>query len=353
MTRPLEVLIACHNPERNLARAVDSVLVGNGDSASATVIAHNIRSESLASTLPTSLREKVRWLELHDGVPSPANPYNFGIQHSQSPWISFLGSDDYLEAGAARHWGTLSSGADAVITRLIHDSGTPVRTPPVRLFPHTFRNAVTDRLYYRSAPLGALRKDSVVKFGCQWDQNLPTGGDLHFSTVMWSSGNIRVQTSGPAYVIGADAPDRVTMQLAPLAEELQHVRKAWQGGWALELPTVKRTSLGTKYLRIHIFGAAYYRAISNAWDEEDHRELAAATSLILGGAKGCEKPLSIADRNLLDSILDQESPIETVSSLAISRRRFGTFRTLAPRNISSFFDREAPLRFMASSALVR
>ena len=39
---PVEVVIACHSTARPLARAVASVLDGNGDVASVTVVAHNI-----------------------------------------------------------------------------------------------------------------------------------------------------------------------------------------------------------------------------------------------------------------------------------------------------------------------
>lgn len=348
----VEILIACHSTKRPLARAVSSIVAGNSENTQVTVIAHNIEPSTLAATLPAGLADKVNWLSLNDGVFSPANPFNFGLTNARSPWISFMGSDDYLQPGAVAQWGKKAQSADAVITRLVHDSGAPVHTPPIRPLRGGLRSAVKDRLYYRSAPLGALRRSFLTARAIRFDPDLSTGDDIRMSAELWSHGRVRVQSSGPGYVIGSDAGDRVTMRVAPLVDELAHVDLAWNDGWANRLSNPKKQSLGTKYLRIHFFGAAYYRALQDSWNEGDRETLSAAAQTVLAAAPNCEKPLSLADRDLLDAIVDLAVPDAVVNRLALARRRFGGFKTLIVRDLNYSLHREAPLRFMTSSALV-
>ena len=351
---PVEVVIACHSTARPLARAVASVLDGNGDVASVTVVAHNIAVDELAAVLPEGHAKRVRWLSLNDGTRSPANPYNYGTSEAKGEWVSLLGSDDYLQPGAVAHWLSNATGMDAVITRLTHDTGAVVRTPPVRPFRRGRRDAVKDRLYYRSAPLGLMRRKYLEDRSLQWDADLNAGGDLRLSSMLWSSGRVIVQTAGAGYVIGADASDRVTMRLAPLEDEMCHVDRAWGAdGWARQLSSSQRNALATKYLRIHIFGAAFYRAVAGTWTGEDRLVLSRATTLILKRAPRADRALSIADRRLLDAIVDTSTPDRAVSQLALARRKFLTPAALVPRSLGQFLNREAPLRFMVSSAMVR
>ena len=350
--RPVEVVIACHSPQRRLGRAVASVLEGNDDFASVTVVAHNIDSSVLEQTIQPRLRPHVKWLELDDGTRSPANPYNLGTAQAGAKWVSLLGSDDYFEPGAVASWLAWSRGADAVICKSQHDDGRPVRTPPIRPFPYRFRDPVKDRLYYRSAPLGLMRRSFLERARLSWDPDLPSGGDLRLSTALWSRGNIAVQTRGPGYVVGSDAHDRVTMALAPLDVELQHVSLAWgDGGWAWELTPSQRSALATKYIRILFFGAAYNRAVAGRWNRSDREVLAGAVRLVLAAAPKSILPLSIADSRLLRSLLDLSVPVEEVDRLAFARRRFWLPTALLPGRISQVLNREAPLRFTAASAL--
>ena len=349
-----EVVIACHSAERPLGRAVASVLEGNGDLATVTVVAHNISASVLRDSLAPRHAMQVRWLELADGTRSPANPYNFGTSKATAEWVSLLGSDDFLQPGAVAAWLTQSARADAVITRLLYDRGGVVRTPPVRPFTRSRRDAVRDRLYYRSAPLGLMRRGYLEARDFAWDPDLKAGGDLRLSTLLWSEGRVAVQTAGPGYVIGADASDRVTMRLAPLSDELSHVERAWgPTGWARSLTGAQQRALAIKYLRIHFFGAAYYRAINERWGAGDRETMAAAIELVLRRAPSAPRPLSVADRRLLAALRDLTVPDTEVNRLAKARRSFLRPSALVPKDLAFLVDREAPLRFMASSALVR
>lgn len=349
--KPVEVVIACHSPRRAVQRAVSSVLNGNVE-ASVTVVAHNVAPELLQETMPLEHRQKVRWLHLEDGTRSPANPYNYGTGLARAPWVSLLGSDDYLQPGAVRAWLAQSRGADAVIARSLHDSGRAVHTPPVRLFPHRFRNPVLDRLYYRSAPLGLMSRKFLEASDLRWDHDLGSGGDARLSSMLWSTGKTSVQRRGPAYVIGSDADDRVTLRLPPIAEELANVSMAWEeDGWAHQLTHLQQVSLAIKTIRVPIFGAAYYRSLRDAWRPGDRGSLRDITSHLLAVAPAAARPFSIADHNLIEGILDLSVPDHEIGRLVRARRRFGTAATLVTKDLRYLFDREAPLRFMTASAL--
>lgn len=347
----VDMVIACHNPSRPVGRAVASVIVGTDAPVRVTVVAHNIPASDVRAVIPKGLRDRVRYLELADGVHSPAGPFAIGIREATAPWVSIMGSDDWLQPGAIDAWLSHSPGTDAVIPRLIHDTGKAVHTPPVRPGWRRRRDAVKDRLFYRSAPLGLMRKQFLDAEDIGFSKDVPIGSDLEFSVALFGWGRVNVQRSGPAYVIGSSAEDRVTMSLAPLQHELQHIDALWNGV-AASLPTAKRTALGTKSLRIHIFGAAYYRARAERWLEGDREEIARATQVILSGAPWCEAPLSRADRDLLDALLDTAVSDADVNRLALARRKFGQLDTLLPRDLNRVLNREAPLRFMIASALV-
>ncbi|MBK0417685.1 hypothetical protein JD276_01360 [Leucobacter sp. CSA1] len=350
---PVEIVIACHSPERRIDRAVRSVVVDNGDVASATVVCHNVDRDVIAERVPEGIRGRVKFIELQDGVSSPTGPFMHGLGQATAPWAGIMGSDDFYEPGAIAAMLELAEGRDAVMPRLRHDSGSAVRTPPARPGPRAVQDAVRDRLFYRSAPLGLLRRGALEEYGLALDAGFKVGGDLRMSTLLWSLGSVAVQRRGPRYVVGSDAADRVTMSLPPIAEEMRHVEAVWGEACQSRLTDAQRQALATKYLRIHIFGAAYYRGAEGAWLPGDREALARAASRVLEAAPAAAEPLSRADRDLLDAILDLSVPDAEVGALAESRRRFGRPNTLIPRSARYLLHREAPPRFMAASALVR
>lgn len=353
LTRPVEIVIACHSPERRVDRAVRSIVVDNGDVASATVVCHNIDSKVIQERIPKSIRGRVKFLELKDGLQSPSGPFMHGLGQSTATWVGVLGSDDFYEPGAIATMFALSESRDAVLPRLRHDSGQAVRTPPIRPWQRGERNAVSDRLYYRSAPLGLIRREFLGRHNLALDSGFRVGGDLRMSTLLWSLGSVAVQRNGPRYVIGSDATDRVTMGLAPIAEEMRHVDALWREENQSLLTEEQRQALATKYLRIHIFGAAYYRALAGVWQPGDRGALAKSVLRVLKAAPHAAEPLARADRDLLDAILDLSVSDATVGNLARTRRKFGRPNTLFPRSAAYFLHREAPPRFMVASALVR
>lgn len=348
----MEVIIPCHSTDRPLERAVISALDQARD-VQVTVVAHNLPIRDLKAAVDPNVSARVNWLQLSDGIASPAGPFMHAMNRSNAEWIVRLDSDDWMEDGAIESWLEKSGGADAVVPNLRYDTGEAVKTPPQRPWPLRWRNAVKDRLYYRSAPLGLLRRSFLETHGLHLDLGVRTGEDLRMSSLLWSKGRVRTNLGGPSYVVGTGSPDRVTDSSGPLSEDFAPILEAWIAGWATELPCKQKSALATKYLRVHVFGAAYYRAIRDDWQEGDREVLAATSEAILRQAPSAAWPLSVADNRLLEALQDEEVPTQEVSRLALRRRMFGRWDTLLPQKVGRLFDREAPLRFMTASLLVR
>ena len=158
---------------------------------------------------------------------------------------------------------------------------------------------------------------------------------------------------GPPYVIGEDAGDRVTYVVRPMAEQLGFFPDLLEAGWFADLPRSARAAIGTKLLRIHVFGAVFYREDASIWTEAEREVLADVTAGVLSRCPGAEDPLSRADRRLLDACLDPGADVRELLDAAVSRRRHGRPETLLTRSATHLLHREAPLRFMAASMAVR
>ncbi|MCI6575038.1 MAG: glycosyl transferase [Actinomycetaceae bacterium] len=346
----VDVIIACHSEHRPVGRAVRSVLVGNGEYTRAIVVCHNIEAKRIRAVIPSDLRDRAQYVELNDGIHSPAGPFNYGLRCATAPWVAVMGSDDELQAGAVRSWLALSKDADAVIART-ELNGRTVPTPPVRIFPHRWCSPVKDRLFYQSAPLGLMRREFLKEHQLSFTSGLATGEDLEFSFRLWTEGKIRVQRRGPAYQINSDARDRVTMRLAPAADELKHCEVLWARPDLIDSSV--REAIAFKYLRIHFFGFAWMRAQHNAWQTGDREYIARWLRVILDAAPRCVDILSRADRRLIRALLDTDTPLAELNAAALARRNFRTFTTLIPASWRMALHREAPLRFMTSSAVTR
>ncbi|WP_143780616.1 hypothetical protein [Ornithinimicrobium sp. CNJ-824] len=77
------------------------------------------------------------------------------------------------------------------------------------------------------------------------------------------------------------------------------------------------------------------------------------TRQVITAAPGCADPLSLADADLLEAVLDPDVPARRLLALAAARRRHGRPRTLLPTSWRHVLHREAPLRFMAASLAAR
>ena len=96
----VDLVIAVHTPTRPIARAVRSALSA-GRSARVTVVCHNVDRADIAAVLDgLADDDRVRLIELRDGLFSPSGPFNAGLDAADATWVSIMGSDDELEPGA-------------------------------------------------------------------------------------------------------------------------------------------------------------------------------------------------------------------------------------------------------------
>jgi len=372
----VELVIAVHTDRRPVERAVASVLGGTVP-VRVTVVCHHVDPAAVEARLAgvrTALAGSPHSLWLlcfTDGLASPAGPFNHGLDHAQAPFVAIMGSDDVLEPGAIDSWVRLqrATDADMVIPRLRHGAlgapgappgpGPAVPTPPARPFRRRGLDLTRDRLAYRSAPLGLMRRATVEELGLRMATGLPVGVDTWFVQGLWSGARrIAFDRRGPAYVIGADAGDRVTFAPKPVAAELACVHDAVARPALLALGRSERRALAVKLTRINVFGAVHNRAVEHVWTAADLAGLRDAALAAARFAPGYERVLSCAERDLLDALRAAPGPAEDADArvaellrLSARRRRHGTPPTLRTRDLRALLAREAPLRLMAASVL--
>ena len=354
----VEAVIAIHDSSRPLQRAIDSLLESGlevGRELRITVVCHNVDPGEIASTLTDRVGAAVSLVALNDGIRSPAGPFNLGISSSSAEFVSIMGSDDYLEPGALAAWLSIARSGSyaAVIAPQRHASGAVVRTPPVRPFHRGNRDPVKDRLAYRTAPLGLIRRSIVDTLGLEFSRGFATGEDQLFSAKLWFSGApVAYARREPRYVVGADASDRVTMQTRPMSVEFEAIDAFISSEWYLGQSTVVREAIATKIVRVHVFSAASTRSEAAEWSADDRAYVAQFLRRVRDVAPACERALSIADRRLVDALGSESTPAEQVAKLVIARRRFGHPATLITRDARSLLAVEAPVRFSLASALI-
>ncbi|MGO1316076.1 MAG: glycosyltransferase [Cellulomonadaceae bacterium] len=354
----VDLVIAVHSAARPTRRAVDSVL-RNDARVRVTVVCHNVAPARIAESVGELAADpRVRLVELADGVRSPAGPFNHGIAVATAPFVSIMGSDDQLAPGAIDSWLALQreTRAEMVITRLQRVGAAVVPTPPARPARRRDLDPVRDRLSYRSAPLGLMSRAAIERLGLRMTATMPVGSDVEFVSRLWfGAQRIAFDRRGPAYLIGADAHDRVTEAPRPIEVELRFLRALTELAWLHQLPPAARRAIAVKVTRIHLFGAVHNRPDPAVWTPAERADLAAAATAVGRVAPGYVRVLSRAERDLLDAVLDAGERSDAARLLALSRRRrrHGRPETLMPRNPLWVLAREAPLRLMTASVLTR
>lgn len=352
----VDLVIAIHDPGRPLERGLRTVLnqgLAPGSELRITVVCHNIPVESVRARLGAETRAAVRLLELRDGVHSPAGPFNLGLERATGRYFSIMGSDDLLEEGAMKAWFDRAErdSLTAIIAPIRLDDGRIVRTPPHRPLRRRTLDPVKDRLSYRSAPLGLVRRDTLDRLGLRFTDGLVTGEDQALCLALWFSGErIGFGRGAPRYLGGDGAAQRVTLARRRMAEDLRAPALIVDGDWFTTRSLRERRSIAAKILRVHVFAAAAVRS-AGGWAEGEHEELADFLARLREAAPDFERPFSIADRRLADALAAAVSSEEDIERLVIARRRFGRPSTLFTRDARGLFAVEGPLRFMIASAL--
>lgn len=321
----------------------------------ATVVCHNTSVATIRSLLTVHDGDpRLRFLALEDGIRSPTGPFNHGLDAATGRFTSVMGSDDELEPGAIDSWLSIADRdrASVVIPRLRHFGGRNVPTPPVRPGRRRNLDAVKDRLSYRSAPLGLV---SRREFGAErFVPDLGSGEDVAYVTALWFSGHpISFDRHGPAYLIHNDAQDRVTMTQKPVSADLEFLRLLAHDPRFGRISEKQRLALVIKLIRIHIFGVVTNRPALESWTEADRHHLAETTRQLLAIAPATRRILSRADGRMLDAILDLAVPTQNLLARGLERRQFLRPSSILPGSLHHFLAREAPVRMMTASVLVR
>ncbi|MEO6942464.1 MAG: glycosyltransferase family A protein [Terrimesophilobacter sp.] len=352
----VDLVVAIHDPTRPLERGLRAILnqgMELGSELRVSVVCHNTSVESVRGRLSAETSESVRFLELQDGVHSPAGPFNVGLDQATARYFSIMGSDDVLEQGAVKAWFDRAErdSLAAVIADIRLEGGRTVRTPPHRPLLRRALHPVKDRLAYRSAPLGLVRREVLERLGLRFTDGLATGEDQDLCLKLWFAGErIGFARGEPRYLVGNGAAQRVTLVRRPIAEDLRAPELIIDGEWFLGRSLTERRSIAAKILRIHVFAAAELR-VGEGWADGEREKIAGFLGGLRVGAEGFERPFSFADRRLADALADAGSPTARLAELTVARRRFGRPSTLLTRDIRGLLAVEGPLRFMAASTL--
>ena len=349
MTDPLvDVTIAVHSATRPIARAVASVLEHTSAPVRVNVVAHNIDPEIIRRNLGAYAdHPALRLLTLRDGIPSAAGPMNYGLAHSDAPYVSILGSDDEFAPGAIDSWLATArdTGADAVLARIRLVTGGTDPYPPVRRGRRTRRlDGRRDRLAYRSAPLGLIDRE---RFGhLRFSEGFGSGEDLTYSLTLWYTGErIAYDLDGPPYVGHDDADDRVTFSLArPLDRDFAFLDELEALPWFAAASPAVRTAITVKLIRIHFFDAVLARSSSQLTLDENREGLIALINRLTVLAPGVEQLLSRSDHGVVEALRDPRATIDRVSSALSARQSYLTPASLIPDNPLLALHAQAPFR---------
>lgn len=344
MRPAVDLVVAVHDTSRPIERAVASV---RGGPVRVTVVCHGIGAEGVERRLADAgLRgDDVRVVELADGVPSPAGPFNHGLDLATAELVGVMGSDDFLEPGALQEWARIAGAGPAVVLgRLRHQTGEPVHAPLVRPWRRSHLDMVRDRLAYRTAPLGLVRRRVLEDQGLRFTPGLRTGEDLALSARLWTGGHrIDLASRAPAYVIGADARSRTSTTPMPIETELAAVRDLRGRPWLTEIGAEQLTALTVKILRVHLLAAALRRPEPASWGPGEREDLARETVGWLTLAPHAPDPLARADRDLLDVVVGASDERDLAAGAA-RRRAAGRGEEILTRRLSHVLDRESTLR---------
>lgn len=305
-TFDIDVVIAVHTTTRPLRRAIQSCQVhGPNPTVRVTVVCHNIAASDIARGVGPVEGVNVRYLQFDDGTSSPAGPKNMGLDSATARYVCVLDSDDYLEVGALSAWHQriVGENADGVIAPVRHEAGPMIKTPRARPGRESKLDPVKDGLAYATALRGLWKAGSDGAANFRYGLGLRTGEDLAPGLEVYFSGaNLLYPRTGPAYVLGDGADDRVTGDLLPLAEEFRAILSL-PHPWLDNLPYRQRLSIAAKIARTGVVSAILRRGEGHDWSAEELAAVQDAAIFLDAMAPGYSRVLTASDGKLLESCL--------------------------------------------------
>lgn len=340
----VEVVVRVHNTSRPVRRAVASVL--DYPQAGAVVVAHGVAPEKL--DLPWSSR--VRVVHEQGGLGLPGFASNAGFRACRAEYVGLLDSDDFYEPGAlsTMHRRAMEDGADVVLA--------PLKVKGQRsLLPLTTRSrklrAERDRLFYRTAPLGLIRREVIQDPDFRFDETVRVGEDMRVSVRLWTTDlNVSYHFGDPCYVVTDDAEQRVTLEGRSATESLAAANKLLGEEWVRALPPTIRSSLATKLLRVHLL-APTLRATEDYWTPETLTVFGETTRNLLNLSPDTLSVFAQKDALVLEGLASEN--VEALESALILYRTDTGLRQKLPRKLWKVVSLEANLRNVADSFLAR
>ena len=343
----LDVVIPVHTVERPIRRAVASVVgVAPEPRLRVTVVCHEVEGGAIDELLAGLPRERIRLLPFSDGVRSPAGPMNAGLAAATAEYVAVMGSDDFFEPGAIAAYldEVESEHPDVLIVPLRHQNGELLRNPLVRWRRRRRLDPVRDRLFYRTAPLALIHRSLLDGRDEPFTTSLVSGEDLELSSWLWAQPvRIDFPVDAPAYVIGADANDRVTFAAHSVRTVMEPLRRLVEADWVSALPPATRHSLAVKLLRIHVLGALRERRDAERWETGDLESLASLVRVVLELAPASLEPFARAERRILEAVVATGALDGVLRATADAERARWRDRVL-PDALIRALDREGTLR---------
>ncbi|GGD72156.1 glycosyltransferase family 2 protein [Microbacterium murale] len=344
-----EIIIGVHNSTRPVDRAVSSLLSNQRD-IRVTVIAHNIDVELVISRLGTlAVDDRVRVLSLRDGVRSPANAFNFGLERAEAEFVGLLGSDDELAPGALDAWLGLAEqhAADVVIAPIRRIESGAVPSPRVRPYRTHDLDGDRDRLFERSAPLGLWRRTRFESL--RFTEGLPRGVDQAFGLHLWFSGaSIAFDPGSPPYLEHDDQKDRVTKGGGPAADDLAYLDAIESDSVFSRMSPSAKRAVAAKIIRVHLIGSISTHINDGGLLPSDRATFVAIWERLRRWAPGVNGILAIRDIRILNEAVRPAATEATLRAALGDRSRYLAFEVLVTSNPLRILHRHAPFRSLLS-----
>ncbi|MET3466761.1 glycosyltransferase [Microbacterium sp. BDGP8] len=357
--RTVDIIIAVHDVRRNIRRAVGSVLSDGDPSIRALVVCHNLPAAVVTAELADVIERspgRVRFIQLDDGVPSPSGPFNLGLAVSDADYVGIMGSDDELDPGAVAQWRAVAERhrADAVIAKVVRgDRRAVVRSPAKRVWKTGVLDFAKDRLPYRSAPLGLMRRDAVERLRLRLMDGARSGGDLPFVTRLWALGRVVPAAGVAAYIEHADAPVRVTWDPKPVRQELSAIREVLGSAFVRSLAPGYRDALATKLLRRNLMDTVRIRDGGRGFTRDDVRAFREVVDMIESISPRSLGYIALIHRLTVDELRRGEPDLEVVHRLSEQMANPRHWAMVRPAKFTAFFHAQAQPRYVAASALIK
>ena len=228
-----------------------------------------------------------------------------------------------------------------------------VRSPPKRLWNTGTLDFAKDRLPYRSAPLGLMRRESVERLGLRLLDGARNGGDLPFVTRLWLLGRVVPSRGQAAYVEHADAPVRVTHVAKPAREELNPVRVLLSDPLLGTMSAAQLEALATKILRRNLSDAVRKRDGGRALTVDDCEVIREIVNDLVMRAPRAPRLISRSQAEMFAEIARSAPDLARIAALDAETTRFDSARAVLPADLSLTLSRQGQSRFVLASALIR